>query len=189
MTRRVEDHAGWGLKGGEAVAALSLTQFAESQGIIRPIRMTLLELEQAFLVDQRGWGNAGIERRILDAFVRLREVAEVLEAELGRRDNSFRRHRQLRLLREHALMVRPTLRLKATRTPQREKPRPTPPNQWWGIDMTTVLVEQIGWESIVLLVDWYIKKIVGHCAGLQAKPAQWLVAVDQKERYPRTQAV
>lgn len=105
MTRRVEDHAGWGLKGGEAVAALSLTQFAESQGIIRPIRMTLLELEQAFLVDQRGWGNAGIERRILDAFVRLREVAEVLEAELGRRDNSFRRHRQLRLLREHALWL------------------------------------------------------------------------------------
>lgn len=79
--------------------------------------------------------------------------------------------RILRLLREHDLVVKPTLRLKATRTPQRSKPRPTQPNQWWGIDMTKVLVEPVGWVYIVLVLDWHTKKILGHYAGLH-KPRQ-----------------
>jgi HTH-like domain len=50
--------------------------------------------------------------------------------------------RILRLLREHHLLVTPHQRLKAKRTPTRSKPKPTRPNEWWGIDMTEVLVEQ-----------------------------------------------
>ncbi len=85
--------------------ALSLAHFAEGQGVIRPIHMTLLELERALLVDQHGWGAVGIEQGVLDALARLQEVAEVLDAELGRRDNTFRRHRQLRRLREHTIWL------------------------------------------------------------------------------------
>ena len=44
-------------------------------------------------------------------------------------------------MRQHDLLVKPNLRLKATRTPTRSKPRLTAPNQWWGIDMTKVMVE------------------------------------------------
>jgi putative transposase len=57
--------------------------------------------------------------------------------------------RILRLMREHRLLVPPNLRLKAKRTPPGRKPKPTTPNQWWGIDMTKVLVEGVGWVSIV----------------------------------------
>jgi hypothetical protein len=71
----------------------------------------------------------------------------------------------LRLMREHHLLVRPNRQLKAKRTPTRNNPRPTRPNEWWGIDMTKVMVEGFGWVYIVLVLDWYTKKIVGYDAG------------------------
>ena len=40
--------------------------------------------------------------------------------------------RVLRIMRQHDLLVKPKMHLKATRTPQRSKPRPDRPNQWWG---------------------------------------------------------
>lgn len=86
--------------------------------------------------------------------------------------------RVLRLMREHGVIVTGNPRLKATRTPTRSKPRPTAPNQWWGIDMTKVMVEPVGWVYLVLVLDWYTKKIVGHYAGLQAKTSHWLAALD-----------
>lgn len=87
--------------------------------------------------------------------------------------------RILRLLREHDLLVQPNLRLKAKRTWSRPKPRPTAPNQWWGIDMTKVMLEGFGWVYVVLVLDWYTKKIVGHYAGLQCRTWQWLVALNR----------
>jgi putative transposase len=86
--------------------------------------------------------------------------------------------RVLRLLRSEALLVKPNLRLKAKRTSTKAKPRPTAPNQWWGIDMTKVLVESFGWIYIVIVLDWYSKKIVGYYAGVQCKSAHWLAAVN-----------
>ena len=64
------------------------------------------------------------------------------------------KQRMLRLRREYALLVTPKQRLKATRTPTRTKPQPTRPNEWWGIDMTKVLVQDVGWVSIVVVIDW-----------------------------------
>ena len=87
--------------------------------------------------------------------------------------------RVLRLLRQHGLLVKATPRLKATRTPGRSKPRPTVPNQWWGIDMTKVMVEPLGWVYVVIVLDWYTKKIIGHYAGLQAQSTHWLLALEQ----------
>jgi len=86
--------------------------------------------------------------------------------------------RILRLLRQHALLVKPNVRLRATRTPTTSKPRPTAPNQWWGIDMTKVLVESFGWVYVVVVLDWYTKKFVGYHIGLQATTAHWLAALD-----------
>jgi putative transposase len=86
--------------------------------------------------------------------------------------------RVLRLLREHHLLVTPNSKLKAKRTPTRSKPRPTMPNEWWGIDMTKVLVEGFGWVYIVLVLDWYTKKIVGYYAGSPCTARHWLTALD-----------
>jgi putative transposase len=83
-----------------------------------------------------------------------------------------------RLMREHRLLVQPNLRLKAKRTPSGRKPKPTQPNQWWGIDMTKVLVEGMGWVYIVIVLDWYTKVVVGHYAGLRCTGQQWLEALD-----------
>lgn len=58
-----------------------------------------------------------------------------------------------RLMREQHLLVPPNVRLNATRTPMRSQPKPTTPNEWWGIDMTKVLVEGVGWVYIVIVLD------------------------------------
>lgn len=67
---------------------------------------------------------------------------------------SVNKKRILRLMRAQQLLVTPNLRLKAKRTPTGSKPRPTQPNEWWGIDMTKVLVEGFGWVYFVIMLDW-----------------------------------
>ena len=89
------------------------------------------------------------------------------------------KQRMLRLMREHHLRVSPTATLKAKRTPMGHQPKPTKPNEWWGGDMTQVLVEGCGWVSIVSVLDWYAKVIGGHSAGLQCRAQHWLVALDR----------
>jgi putative transposase len=59
----------------------------------------------------------------------------------------------LRLLREHHLLVSPKLTLKAKRTPTGRKPQPSKPDEWWGIEMTKVMVEGVGWIYFVLVLD------------------------------------
>ena len=86
--------------------------------------------------------------------------------------------RVLRLMRRYDLLVKPNQRLKAVRTPLKSKPRPDRPDQWWGIDMTKVKVGSFGWMYIVLVLDWYTKKIVGHYAGVQCTSRHWLEALD-----------
>jgi putative transposase len=81
-------------------------------------------------------------------------------------------------MREQHLLVPPTLRLKAKRTPQGSQPKPTKPNEWWGIDMTKGLVEGVGWVYIVIVLDWYTKAVVEPYAGLRCTAMQWLEALD-----------
>lgn len=87
--------------------------------------------------------------------------------------------RVLRLMQRHDLLVKPDTMLKATRTPGRSKPRPTRPNQWWGIDMTKVMVNGFGWMYIAVALDWYTKKIVGYYTGMQCRSKHWLEALDE----------
>jgi len=86
--------------------------------------------------------------------------------------------RILRLMQKHELLVKPNTRLKAIRTPEKNKPRPTQPCEWWGIDMTKVMVDGFGWMYIVAVLDWYTKKIVGYYAGIECRSRHWLEALD-----------
>jgi len=86
--------------------------------------------------------------------------------------------RVLRLMQKHNLLVKQDTKLKATRTPTRNKPKPSRPNQWWGIDMTKVMVQGFGWIYIVVVLDWYTKKIVGYYTGMECKSRHWLEALD-----------
>ena len=69
-------------------------------------------------------------------------------------EHAVNKKRVLRLMQEHHLVVKPPLTLRAKRTPTGRKPRPTKPKEWWGIDMTTILVEGFGWVYIVVGLDW-----------------------------------
>ena len=92
--------------------------------------------------------------------------------------------RVARVMRQHGLAVRrPELRAK--RTPSGAKPRPSRPCQWWGIDMTKLMTAG-GWVYVVLVVDWYSKKIVGHHAGYQSHGQEWLQALEMavQEHFP-----
>ena len=44
--------------------------------------------------------------------------------------------------------------------------------------MTKILVESFGWVYLVIVLDWYTKKIVGYHVGLQSTARHWLLAVD-----------
>jgi putative transposase len=94
--------------------------------------------------------------------------------------------RILRLMRTHNLLVKSNAKLKAVRTPTRSKPRPDKPNQWWGIDMTKVMVRDFGWIYIVVVLDWYTKQITGYYAGMQCLSKHWLEALEDgvKQQFP-----
>lgn len=86
------------------------------------------------------------------------------------------RKRIYRVMQGAGLLVKPDRKLKAKRLSNRPKPRPTRPNQWWGIDLTKVMTET-GWVYLVIVLDWHTKKIVGHYTGRRATGSDWLVAL------------
>jgi putative transposase len=121
----------------------------------------LLQRIRALKAEQPFWGY----RRIW-AYLRFVEQLPVNKKRLWR------------VMREHQLLVTLTRRWRAQRTPTGKKPRPTRPNEWWGIDMTKVLVQGVGWISIVIVLDWYTKMIVGYYAGMQCQAQHWLAALE-----------
>lgn len=82
-----------------------------------------------------------------------------------------------RLMKEHGLMVPRNIH-KAKRTPTRNKPRASRPRQIWGIDMTKFIIDGLGWVYLVIVLDWYTKKIVGWDLALRSKTAEWRRALD-----------
>ena len=79
-------------------------------------------------------------------------------------------------MKENQLTVnRPAL--KALRTPQKSKSKATTPCQWWGIDMSTIMI-QASWGYVTLVLDWFSKKIVGYHIGYQNKTEHCLEALD-----------
>lgn len=86
--------------------------------------------------------------------------------------------RVYRLMREHNLTVKPNSRLIAKRVSERPKPRPDRPKEWWGIDMTKVMTDS-GWVYVIIVLDWYTKKIVGHYSGIRATSRDWLEALEK----------
>lgn len=86
-----------------------------------------------------------------------------------------------RIMKEHQLLVKPNLRLRAKRDDQhnRSKPRASLPNQFWGTDMTKIMIRDFGWVYLVVVLDWYSKKIVGYSIDTHSKTNHWLEALHQ----------
>ncbi len=52
--------------------------------------------------------------------------------------------------------------------------------------MTKFIIEKLGWIYLVIVLDWYSRKIVGYHLGIRSTSADWLNAVDMavKEQCP-----
>ena len=83
-----------------------------------------------------------------------------------------------RLMKENGLLV-DVKRYKATRVAQREKIRAEKVNQVWGTDMTKFYVDTVGWLYLVVVLDWFTKKIVGWNLSLRSKTEQWIDSLNQ----------
>jgi putative transposase len=75
-------------------------------------------------------------------------------------------------MKEHSLMVIQPV-YKAKRTPLKSKPRADRAKQYWGIDMTKFLISSLGWVYLVIVLDWFTKKIVGWDISLRSKACDW----------------
>jgi len=77
-----------------------------------------------------------------------------------------------RIMKEENLMME-AKKYKAKRTPQRRKPRAERPHEIWGIDMTKFMIPDLGWVYLVIVIDWYTKKIVGWDIALRSRAEEW----------------
>lgn len=84
-----------------------------------------------------------------------------------------------RLMRENGLCVQKP-KLKATRSNDlsKKKPVPTTKNKWWGIDMTKFLLANGVWLYLIIVIDWYNKKIIGYNVDTRCKSSDWGKALD-----------
>lgn len=121
----------------------------------------LLEKIKGLKTDHPFWGY----RRVW-AWLRYRE------------DIVVNQKRVRRLMKENGLMATQTVH-RAKRTFQRSKPRAESPRQYFGIDMTKFLISSIGWVYLVVVLDWYTKKIVGWNLSLRSKTSDWKRALDE----------
>lgn len=97
-----------------------------------------------------------------------------------RLNQTVNKKRIYRIMKENNLLVTPNLRLKAKRDNQssKGKPRASRPNQFWGTDMTKILINSFGWLYLVVVLDWYSKKIVGYSISSHSRTEDWLDALN-----------
>ena len=80
-------------------------------------------------------------------------------------------------MKENELLATQTV-YKAKRKVNQRKPKAVRPKQIWGIDMTKFIIPSIGWVYLVVVLDWYTKKIVGWNLSLRSRSLEWREAMD-----------
>lgn len=85
--------------------------------------------------------------------------------------------RTYRIMKENNLLC-PKKAFKRNEAKTRSKPKSTRPNQYWGIDMTKFMVNGLGWVYLVIVLDWFTKKIIGFDLSLRSRTSDWEKALD-----------
>ncbi len=119
-----------------------------------------LEIIKQIRTDHHFWGY-----RRIRAYIKYRLKANISN------------NRVYRIMKDNDLMVK-TKKYKAKRKPETAKPKPGKPNHWWGTDMTKFYVNSVGWLYLVIVLDWYTKKVVGYKLNLRSKTEDWLDALN-----------
>lgn len=94
---------------------------------------------------------------------------------------NMNKKRIYRIMKEHNLLVQKNQRLKAKRDNQfnKNKPKASRPNQFWGTDMTKVMISGFGWLYLVIVLDWCTKKLTGYSISTHSRTEDWLDALHQ----------
>ena len=79
-------------------------------------------------------------------------------------------------MKENNLLVQKHQKHKAIRGELKPKPRAGALNQYWGMDMTKVMLPQ-GWCYLHVVKDWYSKEIVGWQFSRTSRTEDWLEAL------------
>jgi len=82
-----------------------------------------------------------------------------------------------RIMKENNLLC-PKKAFRKNEAKTRSKPKATRPNQYWGIDMTKFMINGLGWVYLVIVLDWFTKKIVGFDLSLRSRTSDWEKALD-----------
>ena len=96
------------------------------------------------------------------------------------------RKRIYRLMTESDLLVKGIRQLRAKRHSNRPKPVADRPNQYWGTDMTKIMIGPWGWIYLVIVLDWFTKEIVSYSISMTSKASDWLTALEMavNKRFP-----
>lgn len=94
-----------------------------------------------------------------------------------REKRTINQKRVYRIMKEKNLLVK-IKQYKAKRKPVRSKPKATGINQFWGIDMTKFFIQGLGWVYLVVVLDWYSKKIAGYKLDLRSRSKEWIEALE-----------
>lgn len=99
---------------------------------------------------------------------------------------TINRKRIYRLMKENSLLVNQIKKLKAKREKYPKKIRASAINQVWGMDMTKIMINNFGWIYLILVLDWYSKKIVGWNISNRSRAEEWLSALNMAvmEQFP-----
>lgn len=83
-----------------------------------------------------------------------------------------------RLMKQSNLLVPKNIRLKAVRKQKTSKPRTEIPNEYWGIDMTKVLIPSAGWLYLHVAIDWGAKKLLSVYPSMTSRSSDWIHALN-----------
>jgi len=103
-----------------------------------------------------------------------------------RRVTAYLRHRRgikvnhkkvYMLMKKYSLTVSKETKKRAKR-PLRPKPKAERPKEYWGTASTKFMINSVGWAYLVVVLDWFTKKIVGWELSLRSRSAEWKKALD-----------
>ena len=89
------------------------------------------------------------------------------------------RNRIYRIMKENSLLVPKNKVLKAKRTLNRPKPRGYRINQFWGIDMTKVYIQNSGWIYVHIVIDWFTKEVLSCHISNTSTTKDWAICVNE----------
>ncbi len=80
------------------------------------------------------------------------------------------------LMKKYSLTVYKETKKRAKR-PLHPKPKAKRPKEYWG-SLTKFMINSVGWAYLVVVLDWFTKKIVGWDLSLRGRSAEWKKALD-----------